>query len=217
MTYRGQGFLGLAPRPSSQQVVSLSQSSCVSPVELTDGRGGGGAKSYDRETWPSMNHSILSGRNESYLTWICWSIWDGLTPTWMWWGTCPGSYPTWMWWGTCPGSYPTWMWWGTCPGKLHVAPSHRLGQACSSRQSYKEHVILILNGNVVKGTVPRDLRCSINYKPCPLFQTGGLSHCFPLSSSKSITVSSLLLFFLLRLFALTIFHNSVNAIVPAWV
>jgi hypothetical protein len=41
-----------------QQVVSLSQSSCVSPVELTGGRGGGGergvgdvrrAKSYDRE------------------------------------------------------------------------------------------------------------------------------------------------------------------------
>jgi hypothetical protein len=49
-----------------QQVVSLSQSSCVSPVELFDGRkdleGGGGAKSYDGENaWPSINHSTLSG------------------------------------------------------------------------------------------------------------------------------------------------------------
>ncbi len=48
------------PPPPRQQVVSLSQSSCVSPCELTDlgGRGGRGARSY---FWPSINHSILSG------------------------------------------------------------------------------------------------------------------------------------------------------------
>jgi hypothetical protein len=44
MMYRGPGFLAVydsAPRPhpppSCQQVVSLSQSSCVSPVELNNG------------------------------------------------------------------------------------------------------------------------------------------------------------------------------------
>ncbi len=50
MIYRDQAFLWLYirllayPHPllSRQQVVSLSKSSCVSPVELTDGRGGGG-------------------------------------------------------------------------------------------------------------------------------------------------------------------------------
>ncbi len=46
MTYRGPGFpICLLPTPSPlfrQQVVSLSQSSFVSPVELTDGEGGGG-------------------------------------------------------------------------------------------------------------------------------------------------------------------------------
>jgi hypothetical protein len=54
--YRGQDFLrlnDLTPRPPSpslscQQVVSLSEYSCVSPVEIIDGeegggRGGGGA------------------------------------------------------------------------------------------------------------------------------------------------------------------------------
>ncbi len=53
--------------PSSQQLVSLSPSSCVSSVELTNGRWGEevglgrGAKSYDRNTaWPSINHSMLS-------------------------------------------------------------------------------------------------------------------------------------------------------------
>jgi hypothetical protein len=39
--------LYVAPRPpptlSQQQIVSLTQSSCVSPVELTDGRGGRGS------------------------------------------------------------------------------------------------------------------------------------------------------------------------------
>ncbi len=58
-----------APRPSPsavsrQQVISLSQSSCVSPVQLIDGRGGveggeRGAKSYDYEkAWSSTNHSV---------------------------------------------------------------------------------------------------------------------------------------------------------------
>ncbi len=55
--------------PSREQVVSLSQSSCVPPVEFTEGpsrvrgreRGGWGAKSYDGEkAWPSINHSLLS-------------------------------------------------------------------------------------------------------------------------------------------------------------
>ncbi len=59
-----------APPPpfplSHQQVVSLSQSSSVSPVELTDRRvgerNGEGAKSYDSEkAWSSINHLILSG------------------------------------------------------------------------------------------------------------------------------------------------------------
>jgi hypothetical protein len=48
---------------SSEQVVSLSQSFRVLPVELTDGggRGGRGAKSHDLEkAWPTINHSILS-------------------------------------------------------------------------------------------------------------------------------------------------------------
>ncbi len=55
----------LAPAsPSHVSTVSLSQSSCVSPVELSDGRGGGGSgrsQSYDRQkAWSSINHSILS-------------------------------------------------------------------------------------------------------------------------------------------------------------
>ncbi len=74
MIYRGPGFLdvvwfGSSPTLSPlsrQQVVSLSLSSCVSPVNLTDWReiggfGGGGAKSYEGEkVWSSINHSILS-------------------------------------------------------------------------------------------------------------------------------------------------------------
>ncbi len=63
------------------QVVSFSQSSCVSPVELTDGRGGGrGTKSYDLEkAWPSINYSILSdqaprlsGYAKDSLVWLIW-------------------------------------------------------------------------------------------------------------------------------------------------
>jgi hypothetical protein len=73
MIYRGPGILAVVlsnslPTPfpfSHEQVVYLSQSFCVSPVELTDGRGGGGgrrAKSFDREkARPSIIHSILSG------------------------------------------------------------------------------------------------------------------------------------------------------------
>jgi hypothetical protein len=47
MLYRGAGFLGVIlfgsiPSPYPHQLVaSLSQYSCVSPVELTDGGGGG--------------------------------------------------------------------------------------------------------------------------------------------------------------------------------
>ncbi len=48
---------------SLQQVASFSQSSCLSLVELPDGRGGGGgrgAESNDRkEAWPFINHSII--------------------------------------------------------------------------------------------------------------------------------------------------------------
>ncbi len=56
----------LAHPPPSPHSLSLSQSSCVSPVELTDrGEGGGGrqeTKADDREkAWSSINHSILSG------------------------------------------------------------------------------------------------------------------------------------------------------------
>jgi hypothetical protein len=60
-----------SPPPLPQRVVSLSQSSCVSPVELHmteegEGGAGGGAKSYDHTThaekaWSSINHSKLSG------------------------------------------------------------------------------------------------------------------------------------------------------------
>ncbi len=55
------------PRPlPRQQVVSLSQSYCGSPVELTDGRRGG-AKSYDGEkAWSPINHSILSHTDPSF-------------------------------------------------------------------------------------------------------------------------------------------------------
>ncbi len=53
------------PPISLQQDISLSQSSCVSPLELSDwsGRQGGGrgAESINGEkTWSSINHSILS-------------------------------------------------------------------------------------------------------------------------------------------------------------
>jgi hypothetical protein len=63
---------GLAPSrpPRSWASVSLYQSSCVSPVELTDGRGGG-AKSYDGEkAWSSINHPILS--DVGYGLWCRW-------------------------------------------------------------------------------------------------------------------------------------------------
>jgi hypothetical protein len=67
MIYRGPGFspsYDLAPShpPLPSQVVSLSQSSCVSSVQFTDGiLGGGGAKSNDVEkAWSSINYSIFS-------------------------------------------------------------------------------------------------------------------------------------------------------------
>ena len=61
---------------SCHQVVFLSQSSCVWPVEHTDGtrRGGGGggvAKSYDGEkALSSISHSILSGMYKRILHFI---------------------------------------------------------------------------------------------------------------------------------------------------
>jgi hypothetical protein len=54
-----------APLPlSRQQVVSLSQSSGVSPVELTDGKAMRGGTN-PRESLPSIHHSILSGQGRS--------------------------------------------------------------------------------------------------------------------------------------------------------
>jgi hypothetical protein len=49
-----------------EQIVSRSQSSCVSLIQLTDGRGGGrGAESYDRKkAWASINRS-----NPLWLDW----------------------------------------------------------------------------------------------------------------------------------------------------
>ncbi len=53
-------LLGSSPT-SRQQVVSLSQSSCVSPVEIADWRcGGGDKKHHGKEAWSSANHLILS-------------------------------------------------------------------------------------------------------------------------------------------------------------
>ncbi len=70
MFYRGPSFLtvvlfGSLPHPfpplSRQQVVSLSQSSFVSPVELTDGRGDGrGARSYERQDSLALYKSMDS-------------------------------------------------------------------------------------------------------------------------------------------------------------
>ncbi len=78
MIYRVPSFLAFVwfgsllthytPTPR-QQVVSLSQSSCVSPGELTDlgGRGGRGARSY---VLPTLNQSILSGSKEGKVIWF---------------------------------------------------------------------------------------------------------------------------------------------------
>jgi hypothetical protein len=71
----------LIPFPiSRQQVDSLSQSFCLSAVELTDrgrrGEDGGWAKSYDGENaWSSINHSIPSGgsrrwKSPYYSQWV---------------------------------------------------------------------------------------------------------------------------------------------------
>ncbi len=79
MIYRGPGFLEdemiwLLPHHLSRQlVVSLSQSPCVSLVELTNGTGnGGGAQSYDGEkAWSSINHSLLSGSAYTCMAYPC--------------------------------------------------------------------------------------------------------------------------------------------------
>jgi hypothetical protein len=74
--YRGPGFLAVVwfcPTPthlppSRQQVVTLSQSSCVSPVELTDGGEGWAWSQIIRSlAWPSRNHSIVSDCNVQYI------------------------------------------------------------------------------------------------------------------------------------------------------
>ncbi len=53
----------VSPHPLfRRKIFCISQSSCVSPIELTEGEGGGvgGAKSYDGEkAWSTMNNSIL--------------------------------------------------------------------------------------------------------------------------------------------------------------
>jgi hypothetical protein len=71
MIYRGSAILAVAipfPPLSIHQVVSLSQSSCASPVRAyiqKGGGGGGGAKSYDGEkALLSLKHSIFSGPGE---------------------------------------------------------------------------------------------------------------------------------------------------------
>jgi hypothetical protein len=62
MIYRWPGFLPHPLPPSSKQVFPLSQSSCVSLVELTDEKGGGGEPNYTKagKPGPLLNHSILS-------------------------------------------------------------------------------------------------------------------------------------------------------------
>jgi hypothetical protein len=55
-------FAPSPPPPLSSQIDSLSQSSCVSSVDLTDGDGGGGGRGGEtNHTMYSINHSILSG------------------------------------------------------------------------------------------------------------------------------------------------------------
>ncbi len=88
--YRGPGFstdvwFGSTPAPlplCRQLHVSLSQSSCVSPIELTGevgGGGGRGAESYDhKKAWPSINQSILSDltiKRSSYWAGIFKRVW----------------------------------------------------------------------------------------------------------------------------------------------
>jgi hypothetical protein len=99
MIYRGLGFLtvlwfGSTPAPpplSQQQIPSLSQSSCVSPVHLTDGRGGGGEEAGVEpshttgrmKTWASINRSILSDSHHSEIIhWGIIRILSGIPFTW---------------------------------------------------------------------------------------------------------------------------------------
>jgi hypothetical protein len=72
-----QAFLrwfGFCPPPSSplsrQQLVSLPQSSSVSPVEFTDGRGGGGEKA--RHSIIHLILSVVFFNNKGLVTWECW-------------------------------------------------------------------------------------------------------------------------------------------------
>jgi hypothetical protein len=59
----------LPPPSPVKQVVSLSQTSCVLPVELADerARGGGGAKSnYVEKAWSYINNSIFSETHPAF-------------------------------------------------------------------------------------------------------------------------------------------------------
>jgi hypothetical protein len=83
MIYRGPDFLavvrfGSSPSPipslSRQQDVSLSQSSCVSPVEFANGRGGGclqGTKSYDRKTIKNSHLQVKFAQELTYIYAVC--------------------------------------------------------------------------------------------------------------------------------------------------
>ncbi len=73
MLFAGVSFGSSPPPPSVSQLSLFYQSSCVSPVQLTDGgRGGGGdrrgAESYNhkkaKKVWPSINCSMLSGEED---------------------------------------------------------------------------------------------------------------------------------------------------------
>ncbi len=85
MIYRGLGFLMVVWigyfLPSASFLYTISRSSCVSPVELTDGTEGGGrgAESYHRKEsvalykalntlWPKPTNTAVTGMYKIYLS-----------------------------------------------------------------------------------------------------------------------------------------------------
>jgi hypothetical protein len=80
-------MMWLLPHPlplSRQQVVSLSPSYCVSLVEFTDGRMGGGkggdGKTYDsKKGWSFTYHSIFSGEYGPFSKYWDWRLVDDKT------------------------------------------------------------------------------------------------------------------------------------------